>query len=246
MKLLSKTLNDFQIIALDGPFGRINDFYFDDTEMKVTHAEIRCGSILKKMYKPIPIKYIQYIDLANKEVIMNLLKHYIEHSPNTESLTSLPSDIFERHWERYYSNRSGSSALNYIGPLGPRPKMEAMKSSEEVHSLKYLNGFNVEDTDGIIGKSDGSIVNWETFQISSLIFKKGTFFLTKKKKIGIEWIRNINWNEKYISIETNRSHTNTLSKFCKTDCESTLTYPIEVNYNGIAHIPANLRKISPK
>ncbi len=98
-----KDLEEFEIQALDGPIGHVEDFFIEDTDMEVRYIVVDTRKWLPGKDIPIHRDLVQGLEWENDVVAVKLTRHQIEHAPEYEG--GLPSSEYQRQLQDYFMDR---------------------------------------------------------------------------------------------------------------------------------------------
>ena len=223
-----KDLKDFTVEAIDGPIGRVKDFYFDDKGWIIRYAIVETGNWFnsrKVLVSPIAIGEPDWL----KRVLpVSVTKAELRDSPDIN--TDMPvSRQHEVDFSGYYGYQYYWSGNGYWGSgkypnlmmlqdyqstpeqrLAQRASGERTESDQgypgdaHLRSCRAIKTYHVHASDGDLGHVTGSIVDDQTWAIRYLIVATSNWWRGQQVLIAPEWIEAMDWYESNIVLSMTR------------------------------------------
>lgn len=205
-KLYGNKLN-----ASDGNIGKIKDFYFDDQFWNIRYLVAETGTWLNERQVLISPFSIERLDSEDEVLIVNLTKKQIEDSPSIETHRPV-SRQFETEYYTYYGwpyYWSGDAILGLGGnPVLYAISAEQREMNEERHlrddthlrSTLAVAGYEIEASDGPIGRVVDFLVHEKTWAIQELVVEAGHWYSGKEILIPINKVKSISFDESKIHV----------------------------------------------
>src|SRR5882762_2158057 len=113
-----KSLAGFQVVASDGEFGKVDDFYFDDETWTIRYLVVKTGGWLFGRNVLISPAALKEPDWKNEKLPVNLTQEQIKNSPDidTEKTVSRQQEIelYSHFGWPYY----GPVGVGFYGSMG--------------------------------------------------------------------------------------------------------------------------------
>ena len=127
-------------------------------------------------------------------------------------------------WPGYYGNGMyGHMGMGIWGyPLvevkATKEELEKIKNTEvnenpHLRSTQEVTGYDINATDGDIGKVQDFIVDDTTWKIHFLIVRTGNWFLEKEVLISPRWIKEVKWEEQNVTINHTKEEVKNSPKY---------------------------------
>lgn len=207
-----KTLKGYKLDSLDGEFGEVKEFYFDDQHWTVRYLVANTGNWLSGREVLISPYALVAAIKAEKHIAVDLCRKQIEESPSLDN-----DKPVSRQFEDFYHGYYGYPTY-YGGPYiwGPYPYIERNPTAwtvpnevqevvdSHLRSTDSVCGHSIEATDGEIGHVDDFIIDDETWEIRYLVVATRNWWPGKKVLISPHWIDRVSWREKKVFINLSR------------------------------------------
>jgi hypothetical protein len=210
----AKALNGYRLNSLDGPIGKVKEFYFDDLHWTIRYLVADTGFWLpgrQVLISPYALGSIN-TDIDPKQIEVHLTKKQIEESPSLDSDKPV-SHQFEQAYYGHYG-----WPIYWGGPdrWGPSPQIvrDREKWKEYVQSEKRgdphlrstfaVTGHHVEALDGEIGHVSDFIIDEEMWAIRYLVIDTHNWWPGKKVLISPQWIERVSWSERKVWVNLTR------------------------------------------
>jgi hypothetical protein len=198
--------------ALDGPIGKVKDFYFDDRQWTVRYLVVDTGNWLSGRRVLIsPYALLAAIG-SEQRIAINLTKKQIENSPSLN--TDKPvSRQFEEAYYGYYEWPGYWSGSDMWDPNFERVRNERREPTADekvwdshLRSTHEVRGYHLHAADGEIGHVEDFVVDDVTWKIRYLIVDTRNWWPGKKVLISPRWIQRVSWRESEVFVELTREN----------------------------------------
>jgi len=212
MLTTAKTLKGFRLDGLDGGFGSIESFYFDDKYWAVRYLVADTGGWLGGTQVLVsPLARLQ-VDLEKRSVSVGLTRAQMEKCPPLGS--HLPvSQQYEKDYFGYYGFPEYWAgpflwgAHPYLHPQDPTRRPPAgSKAAWDPHlrSTAAVTGYHVQASDGAIGHVDDFIIDDDTWAIRYLLVDTRNWWPGRKVLVSPRWIEGVSWPDSTVTLRLTR------------------------------------------
>ena len=219
-----KKLEGFTIGAIDGPIGKVKDFYFDDEAWVVRYLVVDTSRWLGGRDVLISPYSLGTPDWEGKLLPVRITRDQVRNSPGIDSDRPI-SRQFERSYLGYYDYPYywGSTGLwgagNYPGtvPLGLEadpydryqgylraPTDRDAGNDPHLRSCDAVNGYHIVASDGEIGHLDGYLMDDATWSIRYLVVNTSNWWMGHQVLISPEWIDSVSWADSTVTTNVDR------------------------------------------
>ena len=217
MLFKTETLKTYKLDSLDGEFGKVKEFYFDDHHWTIRYLVADTGNWLTGRQVLISPYALVAAIKAEEHIIVNLTAKQIEGSPSLDSDKPV-SKQFEQEYYTYYDYPS-----YMMGPFrwGLYPQLmlnrEALANDKlnkntphedawdpHLRSTDAVQGYHIQAMDGEIGHIEDFIIDDETWAIRYLVVDTKNWWPGKKVLISPHWIDCVIWNETKVFVNLSR------------------------------------------
>jgi hypothetical protein len=205
-------LKRYKLNSLDGEFGEVKDFYFDDHHWAVRYLVANTGNWLTGRQVLISPYALVAAIKAEEHIAVDLTKTQIEGSPSLNSDKPVSRQFEESYygyygWPMYWSGPYMWGAYPYI----PGDREQWTKSTEDekawdphLRSTDAVCGHHIQALDGEIGHIEDFIIDDETWAIRYLIVDTQNWWPGKKVLISPQWIERVSWSESKVFVNLSR------------------------------------------
>jgi len=207
-----KTLQGYKLDSLDGEFGKIKEFYFDDQHWAIRYLVADTGNWLPGRQVLISPHALVAASQAERHITVDLTQKQIEDGPALSSDKPV-SRQFEEAYYGYYG-----WPMYWVGPYmwGPDPqivhagKEGAERAPDEqawdphLRSTQAVTGYGIEAEDGTIGRVEDFIIDDETWAIRYMVVDTKNWWPGKKVLISPRWIERVCWDESKVFVRLSR------------------------------------------
>jgi hypothetical protein len=199
----TKSLKRMGIEAIDGEVGKIADVYFDDVVWNVQYIVANTGSWLPGRKVLLPRAVLKNFDASEGACQVKLTKAEIHNSPPIYS-------------DEPVSRRQETSLLGYFklvpywGADIPSASYESGPQQSEpgtgqgdpnLRSCNEVYGYQIEATDGEIGKLDDLIVDDRTWIFRYAVVDTRKWLPGRRVLVAIPWARSVSWARSRVQID---------------------------------------------
>jgi hypothetical protein len=208
----AKTLKGYKLDSLDGEFGEMKEFYFDDRHWVVRYLVANTGNWLTGREVLISPYVLVAAIKVEQHITVDLSKKQIEESPSWDNDKPV-SRQFEDSYHGYYGYPT-----YYGGPYiwGTYPYLERNPEAWNVpnqaqeardshlRSTDSVSGHFIQATDGEIGHVEDFIIDDETWAIRYLVVDTRNWWPGKKVLVSPQWIERVSWSDKKVFVNLTR------------------------------------------
>jgi hypothetical protein len=184
-----KPLYGRKLSASDGEIGRVKDFYFEDQRWTLRYVIVDTGDWLPGRLVLLSPYAIGQLNHGDGCLPVNLTRQQIESSPAIELHRPVSRQYEEAyhahfHWPAYW-NGGGLWGIGQYPSEPPRleaeeqtPSTPAPSKSDDrnLRSTLAVTGYQIETSDGMIGKITDFIVDNYSWMIRHLVIETGHWF----------------------------------------------------------------------
>lgn len=217
-------LEGLSIGAIDGPIGKVEDFYFDDESWVIRYVIVDTSKWLGGREVLISPYAIGQTDWAGDTLPVTVTKEQVKNSPSIDSDKPI-SRQYEKSYLGYYGYPYywGGTGLwgeaNYPGtPLTGMdadpdhrnegylkvPSELATNADPHLRSCSAVKGYHIHAKDGEIGHVQGFLVDDSTWSIRYLIVNTSNWWVGHQVLLSPEWIKYVGWTESRVTIDVDR------------------------------------------
>ena len=209
----TKELFGYDILALDGNIGKVDDIFFQDSDWRVRYLVVDTGPwILGRKVLIVP-SALGEPSWASKELSVQLTRDQVKNSPDVQTDKPISErELIKLHdyydWNKYWIPMPVTTSVPPTSVRGRVEKVEPTAAKAEaveaaarerqqepqfaLRGAKEVIGYQVGGSDGDLGKVDDFILDDDTWDIRYLVLKTGNILQGKKVLIApqwVEWIR---------------------------------------------------------
>jgi hypothetical protein len=207
----------FTLGARDGEIGRVRDFYFDETNWTVRYLMADTGKWLPLRQVLIAPVAVRGFKEDRKEVIVDLTKDQVKHSPSIDEHTPL-SRKYEMEYFRYfgwpyYWQDAGlwGPATPPVAASGPGPGQEGrIEAADEPVAEPHLRnaeevlGYHIQAADGEIGHLEDLILDDQEWVFRYLAVDTRNWWPGKRVLLPPMWATSLDWQRSRIHVQLDR------------------------------------------
>ncbi len=212
--------NVFDVLAIDGEVGNVEEFYFDDEQWVVRYIVLNTGNWLSGRQVLISPYSVIRVDAENRKLHLGLTKERIEKSPGIDTLAPITRQMEKAH-NAYYGNPNywGGPFLWGAGEYpdlttqrlalttAPAAKVDKnFVSLEESHlrGTGDVSTFRIAATDGEIGHVTDFIIEDSSWVIRYLVINTRNWLPGKIVLVSTQQISTIDWVRGKVHIALSR------------------------------------------
>ena len=226
-----KEMENYSLLAKDGPIGEVKDFYFDDEKWVIRYLIVDTGNWLASRKVLVSPLALGHPDWTRKILPVSLTREQVKNCPGID--TDQPvSRQYEQGFLGYYGYPYywGSEEL-WAGNVYPNMMMpgyggfasmpDPIRSSADLdyardaaarhqnddphlRSCKEVAGYHVHATDGDIGHIQGFLVDQDTWAIRYIIVDTSNWWLGHQVLIAPVWLQDISRPDTSVSVALTR------------------------------------------
>lgn len=199
-----KDLNDYTMSSLDGDWGDVSDFYFDDVRWTVRYLVVDTSGFWEPGSQVLvsPIAFRE-IDWDSHRIQLRLTQDRVQGSPELDLTRPIPRG-YERQYCRYYDLPpywgqgkvwGGSEYPESLAVDHWRERNEDSTDESHLRSVREVTGFHIEGLDGEIGRIRDFVIDDRTWTIRYLVADANAWWRGQSVLLAPHWIEHINFNE---------------------------------------------------
>jgi hypothetical protein len=234
----ARDIEGFKLNSLDGEFGKVKDFYFDDQYWTIRYLVAETGTWLPGREVLISPYAVTGVNWVEKSVGVRLTKEKIKGSPSPDSDRPI-SRQFEGSYYAYYSwpgywggpyNWGASPYISYAGNGAVSGGgADEEKFDHHLRSARVVTGYRVKASDGAIGHIEDFIVDDKTWAIRYLVIDTRNWLSGRRVLVSPRWIETISWADASVSFNVPRE---TIGRAPEYNSDSSLTRDYEADLHG--------------
>jgi len=205
-------LKGYKLDSLDGEFGEVQEFYFDDHHWTIRYLVANTGTWLTGRQVLISPYALVAAIKAEEHIAVNLTKKQIEGSPSLNSDKPVSRQFEESYygyygWPMYWSGPymwGASSMIARNRESGKTLNQDGKAWDPHLRSTDSVQGHNIQALDGEIGHVEDFVIDDETWAIRYLIVDTRNWWPGKKVLISPQWIERVSWSESKVFVNLSR------------------------------------------
>ena len=213
-----KSFYGHRLIAKDGAIGEIQDILFDDQTWGIRYLVADTGNWLDQRLVLLSPKSFGPWDRAAKTLQIGLTRAQIEASPSINR--HLPvSRQFEQDYYAYYGwpaywagdGFGGLAGDPMMVPVLPPSDQGALKKlapnrvDSHLQSAKSVKGYDLEATDGLIGRVTDFLAEDEIWRITQLVVETGHWYAGKEILVATDQVRQVSYEEAQVRLRLSQA-----------------------------------------
>jgi hypothetical protein len=198
--------------ATDGEIGHVRDFYFDDKNWTVRYLVADTGGWLSGRLVLISPHALGHLYPQGKVLLVNLTREQIEKSPSIDEhkpVSRQQEEEFHRHYGYPYYAESwplwGLASYPVIVPPPPVAKDQRERTDAHLRSARFVKGYKVEATDGVVGELADYRMDGRTWVIRELVIECGHWYSAKELTIPTAKVSRVSYEESTIHVGLSKS-----------------------------------------
>jgi hypothetical protein len=237
MLIKSKDLTGYLLKGIDGDFGTVKEFFFDDFHWAVRYLVADTGTWLSGRQVLISPFSFGVIHEKSRHISVKLTKIQIEGSPALSS--DLPvSKQFEADYHAHYDWPAYWSGPYLWGttqlPQHPFHNQKTLNSDEKewnprLRSISAVTGYTIQSSDGTMGRVVDFVIDAESWAIRYLVVDTADWWPGRQVLIAVRWIDKVSWELSKIFVELTRAEIKHSPEFTPA---TLLTREYEVELHG--------------
>lgn len=208
----------YAITAIDGEFGKVHDFLFDDVSWTVRYVVADTARWLPGRQVLLAPAAVGHPDWLGHRVPVNLTKEQISGSPPVEKDEPMSRQLegkLARYygWPLYWMEDLGGMAIpEAVADTGVNPdkptieRRKRIEAAEHAHirSIREVKGYHVEARDGAVGHVDDFIVEEETWAIRYVVVDTHNWVPGKRVLLPPSAFEKVSWSESNVHVPLTR------------------------------------------
>lgn len=212
MLIKAKTLEAYKLDSLDGEFGKVKEFYFDDRHWTIRYLVVDTGNWLVGRQVLITPYALGYVNNHEQHITIDLTKKQIEDSPSLNSDKPV-SHQFEQAYYGYYGLPMywrGEHAWGDYSYLvrdrekWKKPTQGKNRGDHHLRSTCSVSGHHLQALDGEVGHVQDFVIDDETWAIRYLIVDTHNWWPGKKVLVSPQWIERVSWGGRKVFVNLDR------------------------------------------
>jgi hypothetical protein len=211
----TKELYGDKLAALDGDIGHVKDFYFDDENWVIRYLVADTGSWLMGRLVLLSPHAFGKLDQHEKTLHVKLRKQQIQDSPSID-LHKPVSRQYETEyfgyygWPTYWEGDSMWGLGGYPAALPPsKEEVEVRRqyrhrADKHLRSSEAVTGYQIEATDGTIGRVTGFMVDDRSWEIRDLVVEAGHWYAGQRILISPSRVKRISYEESKVYVDLSK------------------------------------------
>jgi hypothetical protein len=201
-----KTLQGYKLEAIDGPIGKVDEFYFDEQFWTIRYLVVNTGSWLNDRQLLISPYAIGEVSPSEHQIFIKLTKRQVAESPFLAQGQSISKE-FEREYYEYYGWPVYWNGLNmwgvdpYLNKTHQVWNVQNGNEEWEPHlcSTHDISRYTIHSSDGEIGSIRDFLMSDTTWTIRYLVVDSQRRLHGNYVLISPQWIVSSEWEQaKYI------------------------------------------------
>jgi hypothetical protein len=206
-----KTLQGYKLEAIDGPIGKVDEFYFDEQFWTIRYLVVNTGNWLSDRQLLISPHAIGEVSPSDHQISIKLTKKQIAESPFLAP-GEMVSKEFERRYYEYYGwpvYWNGSfmwGAEPYLNKTPPVWSQQLNHEQWEPHlcSTHEISRFTIRSMDGEIGSIRDFLISDTTWTIRYLVIDSQKRLHGNYVLISPQWIVSSEWNQSRFIVDISK------------------------------------------
>jgi hypothetical protein len=209
-------MGTYKLLAEDGEIGKVKDFFFTDIFWTIRYLVADTGKWLQERLVLISPTALGKPDWTLKSFPVNMTKEKIEQSPPVEKDKPVSkqreADLMTYYtWPLFtYGVESTHFAEMQLmaerlklaeDEIGEQESGEEKRDDPHLRSIEEVNRYSIRALDGSIGHVEDFIFEDLTWIIRYMIVDTRNFLPGRKVLISPEWIKNVDWSSKEVSVD---------------------------------------------
>ncbi|MCC6823172.1 MAG: PRC-barrel domain-containing protein [Verrucomicrobia subdivision 3 bacterium] len=208
----AKTLKGYKMDSLDGEFGEVKEFYFDDRYWTIRYLVAHTGGWLTGRQVLISPYALVAAIKAEQHIAVDLTKKQIEDSPSLNSDKPVSRQFEEAYygyygWPMYWNGPYMWGTYPYIARDRKSWKTSAQGEKAwdpHLRSTDAVSGYEIQALDGEIGHVEDFVIDDETWAIRYLVVATRNWWPGKKVLVSPQWIERVSWSESKVFVNLSR------------------------------------------
>jgi hypothetical protein len=192
--------------ATDGDAGAVVDLLFDDREWTVRYVVVDTEGESGSRRVLISTAAVSQPVWATHLFPLLLTQEQVADGPAFDSQQPISRQMEQEMatrfgWPPYWQEIRESAAVNVI----ERKIAQDAVSELAIRSIKEVRGYDIQATDGPIGRLDDIIADDQTWRIRYLVVHTGAWLRGRRVLVAPTWVDMVAWPERNISVGLTRA-----------------------------------------
>jgi len=212
-----KDLEHYTVSATDGDLGSVTNFLLDDERWTVRYLVVETGGFFTGRRVLISPAFFQRAEWATRRFHLALTRDKIKNSPSID----VDKSVSRQHESEYYGYYGYPYYWGYTGLWGmggspgllapykidaapsPAPRV-ARDGDAHLRSIREVIGYDIQGSDGSIGRVADFIVDDETWEVRYLVLDTSHWWLGKTVLVAPHWASRVSWDERKVFVDLSR------------------------------------------
>ncbi|MGA9211831.1 PRC-barrel domain-containing protein [Kaistella sp.] len=199
-----KSLIGYRMEATDGEIGKVEEFYFEDTNWLIRYLIVETGNWLLNRKVLIIPQAIKQSDAKPGVFPVNLTKEQIKTSPDIDTDQPVSRQqtmpLYGHYDWEWYGSGFYAGGLEAVMDNDPVINDQDEKGDLHLRSTKEVKGYQIHTIDGDFGHVSDFILDDTTWQIIYLVVDTHKWFGGTKVLIKTSAIKEIQWENTKIIV----------------------------------------------
>jgi len=205
-------LTGYKLGALDGEFGKVKDFYFDDQTWTIRYLVDDTGGWLTGLQVLISPFAVKSIEDSAKHINVGLTKQQIEKSPPIDADKPVSRQFEEKYhryfgWPMYWYGPAlwGPAPFpfyeGYVPPLANSQASQERSGDPHLRSIGEAIKYHIRAKDREIGHVEDFLIDDHTWAIRYLVVDTRNWWPGKKVLLSPQWIERVSWRQASVHVD---------------------------------------------
>lgn len=227
----------YRIACSNGDIGTVEDFFLVDDEWTVRYFIVAAGGWLDRKHVLLSPEVVQGVDDTKREIEVSLTREVVYNSPEMDSdkpVTRQKEILLAEHygWKPYWT----PDPFLTVGLPSDRLEIDALLPGGNPHlrSFREIQTYAVQGGT-VTGFATDFIVDDLRWQITGIVISKERTRGEPTVLILPNWVRQIDWTNRVIRVESNGSTENELPAFDFSAAVNARVFLHHLDYHGRLH-----------
>jgi hypothetical protein len=198
-----KTLQGYNIQAVDGEIGKVNGFFFDESTWTVRYLVADTGGWLFDRLALLSTARLGSPQWEDRVFAVRLTKEQVENSPPILADRPVSRQMEEKlsefyGWPTYWT---GATAAVVSKAVAKMEKKGLVRSDPHLRSTREVIGYDIHAVDGVIGHVEDFIVEDDTWAIRYMVVCTRDLQPGKSVLIAPAWVDKVGWLEQAVHVD---------------------------------------------
>ena len=209
----AKEIIGYKLAAVDEKIGSVHDLAFDDRTWTIRYIIADTGNWLSGRLVLLSPASFGEPNWSDRSILVSLTKDQIENSPGIDADKTV-SRQHETELHTYYGWPAywiypPTGEMPYVTPTAVLPPnghetgIDGVGESH-LHSVKEVQGYTIEATDGDVGHVEDFIVQDDVWMIRYAVVDTRNWLPGRKVLVSPLWITGIRWDERTVRVDLTR------------------------------------------